>query len=363
LRETPTNEDSSATALGVEAYRALYEHSPDGVLFTSPDGRVLAANPASCRLLGLTEHEICRLGRKGLADPADERWAVLVAQRAKTGHSHGVARMIRGDGTPVEVEMSSEIYTDDDGERRACTVIRDVTDRVRIERELVESRERLAEAERVARTGSWEWNLMSGLVVCSDGLLQVYGLSREEFDPTYEGALRRVLPDDREMVMSTIDRAIAERASYTVDYRAVRGDGRVRTFRSHGDVVVDENGEPVRLVGIVQDITEASLVRDALKDASEDLERRAGELQRLALHTAADDAAIPRAPLTSRQLEILRLIAQGLTNAAIVDRLFVTEGTVKWHVKQILAKTGSTNRAEAIARVLGQSQATPVNPP
>ena len=55
-------------------------------------------------------------------------------------------------------------------------------------------------------------------------------------------------------------------------------------------------------------------------------------------------------------LEILRLIAQGLTNAAIAERLVVTEGRIKWHVKQILTKTNSTNRAEAVARVLGTPQ-------
>jgi DNA-binding NarL/FixJ family response regulator len=49
-----------------------------------------------------------------------------------------------------------------------------------------------------------------------------------------------------------------------------------------------------------------------------------------------------RTPRSARQLEILRLIAQGLTNAAIGERLVVTEGTIKWHVRQILAKTNST---------------------
>jgi DNA-binding CsgD family transcriptional regulator len=61
------------------------------------------------------------------------------------------------------------------------------------------------------------------------------------------------------------------------------------------------------------------------------------------------------APLTARQMEILTLVADGLTSAQIAERLFLTEGTVKWHVKQILAKTASSNRAEAVARVLGRS--------
>ena len=134
----------------------------------------------------------------------------------------------------------------------------------------------------------------------------------------------------------------------------MRGDGRVRTLRSHGEVVVDPTGELNRVVMIVQNITDAKLAQEALQSASADLERRATELQQLALTVAEPDTL--HAPLTPRQLEILRLIAHGHTNAAIAQRLFVTEGTMKWHVKQILAKTNSSNRAEAIARVLGTPQ-------
>ncbi len=62
------------------------------------------------------------------------------------------------------------------------------------------------------------------------------------------------------------------------------------------------------------------------------------------------------APLTDRQLQILGLVADGLTSAEIAQRLFVSEATVKWHVKQILNKTASANRAEAVARVLGRAR-------
>lgn len=134
----------------------------------------------------------------------------------------------------------------------------------------------------------------------------------------------------------------------------MRADGRVRTLRSHGEVVVDPTGKPVRVVVIVQDITDAKLAQEALQSTSADLERRATELQQLAWNVAEPEPL--HAPLTARQLEILRLVAQGHTSAAIAERLFVTEGTIKWHVKQILAKTNSATRAEAVARVLGTPQ-------
>ncbi len=131
--------------LGLEAYRAMYDNSLEGVLFTMPDGRVLAANSAACGILGRTEAEICALGRQGMSDHSDRRWAPLLAERQRTGRVQGVARMIRGDGAVIEVEMSTRVFSQANGERRTCTTIRDVTERLRLERELVEMGARLRE--------------------------------------------------------------------------------------------------------------------------------------------------------------------------------------------------------------------------
>jgi PAS domain S-box-containing protein len=357
LSEARRKRRGAAEVLGPAAYQALYEHSPDGVLFTVPDGRVLAANPAACQILGRTEAEICSLGRQGLADLSDERWPGMLAERRRAGHARGVARMIHGDGTPIEVEMSAQIFTDAAGGKRTCTIIRDVTDRMAMERELRRSRERLAEAERVAQMGSWEWDIANDRASWSDGLLDLYGISRDDFDPNpTTGIEERVYPDDRHRVRETLQRALTERSSFTLEYRGVRADGRVRTLRSRGEVIVDDLGEPTRVVGIAQDITDAKLAQEALQSTSSELERRATELQQLALRTGGRAEPQPHAPLTTRQLQILRLVAEGLTSSEISRQLFLSEATVKWHVKQILIKTRSSNRAEAVARVLGASR-------
>ena len=145
MTERPVETDRATKTLGPEAYRAMYDNSPDGVLFTVPDGRVLAANPAACQILGRTEAEICSLGRQGLADHTDERWGPMLAERERTGRGHGVARMIRGDGAHIEVEMSSILFSEANGKKRTCTIMRDVTERARMERELLEMSARLRE--------------------------------------------------------------------------------------------------------------------------------------------------------------------------------------------------------------------------
>lgn len=133
-------------SLGTEAYLAIFEYSLDGVLFTVPDGRVLAANPAACQLLGRSEEDICAIGRQGLADPADPRWVTGLAERARTGRTRMQARMLRGDGTSFEVDLSSAIFTTPDGDRRTVVIFRDLSERLAVVQELAlaDDRDRIA---------------------------------------------------------------------------------------------------------------------------------------------------------------------------------------------------------------------------
>jgi PAS domain S-box-containing protein len=343
---------AGSAEVGVRAYRALYEHCPDGVLFTVPDGRVLAANPAACQVLGLSEAEIRTRGRQGLADPTDDRWVELLSKRHRAGDVHGVARMLRRDGTAVEIEMSSQIFTDDTGETRTCTVIRDVSDRERLKRELLASQAQLAEAERIAKVGSWQWDAASDTMRWSQGLKRLYGLDgREDIDHSRDGRLERVHPDDRPLVTQTLERATHDRAPFSLEYRAITSDGRVRVFHANGDTMVGPSGKLVSMVGVVQDVTETVRTRDALRYASHEFERRAAELQRMAA-MGADESPAPSPALSLRQLEVLRLIAQGLSTKDIAARLVITPAAVKWHVRAILSKTGTANRAEAVAHLL-----------
>ncbi|HUO48178.1 MAG TPA: diguanylate cyclase [Acidimicrobiales bacterium] len=131
--------------LGPEAYRAVYEYSADGVIFSAPDGRIFAANPAACAILGRAEAEICELGRQGLMDPGDDRWEVILEERRRTGTARGTARMLRADGVAIEVEMSAQMFPDVNGEARSITILRDVTARVVMEHEFEELNEQLRE--------------------------------------------------------------------------------------------------------------------------------------------------------------------------------------------------------------------------
>jgi PAS domain S-box-containing protein len=107
----------------------MFAHSLDGVMFTAPDGRIFAANPAACEMLRMTEAEICERGREGLADPADTGWQAAFATRAREGKVRTELSMRRGDGSRLMADLSSALFTDPAGNMRACTTFHDITPR------------------------------------------------------------------------------------------------------------------------------------------------------------------------------------------------------------------------------------------
>ena len=96
----------------------LFVHSSEGVLFCTQEGRITAANPAACAMLDMTAEAICALGRDGLVDQEDPRWAIAVAERERTGSAVGVARLRRGDGRFIEIEMTALQFRDEGAVRR-----------------------------------------------------------------------------------------------------------------------------------------------------------------------------------------------------------------------------------------------------
>jgi len=110
-------------------YQLLFENGMDAMMFTAPDGKILDANPAACRMFERTRAEIAAAGRTGLMDCSDPRMNELLTQRECTGKAHGELNARRRDGSLFPVEISSVVFHDENGSSRTCVIIRDITER------------------------------------------------------------------------------------------------------------------------------------------------------------------------------------------------------------------------------------------
>jgi len=136
---------------------------------------------------------------------------------------------------------------------RLVGTMQDVTQTRAVERALRAEQHRLAQAQRVARIGTWEWDPGCDRMVWSDVMQDLYGVAARQ--TTYQTFLSLVHPDDREWVDELWRQLVVDQMPVECEHRVLRPDGKLRTVRCHGAAVPDASGS-LRLLGTVQDVTE-----------------------------------------------------------------------------------------------------------
>lgn len=140
----------------------------------------------------------------------------------------------------------------------ALLVIDDLTQQNRAIEKLVRSETALKQAQEISHIGSWEWHIATNRLVWSDEMHRIFGIDKEDFSGDPADIIQQAIhPDDREAV-EEVNRSIIEgNRSVSVEYRIILPDGSVRTvWAESGQLIVDAEGRPAILTGIIQDITE-----------------------------------------------------------------------------------------------------------
>ena len=241
--------------------RALFESMDDVILVLDSEGRYLSIAPTKPSLLykppeqlvGKTLHEVFPTEQADMF--LDHVRCVLETQR------------------PIKIEYSLQI----DGEEfwfagkvspmledSVVWVARDVTERKRVEKDLRRSEARLAEAQRMANLGNFEWDTKTGRVWWSDETYRIYGFEPGKLAPTLQTVADVFHPEDRHLLRATIDNAFYEDKPHDFEHRVVRPDGEVRWIHRRVEIVRGEGEESLRLIGTVHDITERKAVEREL---------------------------------------------------------------------------------------------------
>lgn len=125
-------------------YKSIWDNTLDAIMLGTPDGRILAANPAACSMLGRTENELMAVGRDGLI-VQNEALREKLEERERSGSTTGDLAFIRSDGSIFTGELKSNIFEDAWGRIRTIAIIRDITARKKLEAELLCERKRYTE--------------------------------------------------------------------------------------------------------------------------------------------------------------------------------------------------------------------------
>ncbi|WP_243544687.1 PAS domain S-box protein [Pseudodesulfovibrio tunisiensis] len=273
LRRNMLERERAETALaGSEAkYRTLVENLNEGIWRMDRDGFTQYVNWRMAAMLG---YEVGEMEGRHMFHFMDQQ--AQDSFRRNRGEDNGAGEegreyelLARG-GERIFAHMAFSPVHDEAGEVVGeVASVTDITPR-KLAFEALERSERvLAQAQAVARLGSWEWDFVEGRLTWSDEIYRIFGLEPGEISPSYATFLDIVHPDDRDRVGEAVNEVIGSGGVYSLDHRIVLRDGAVHVVHEQGNVHFDGSGRPVRMLGIVQDVTERKQAEEKLRKAKE----------------------------------------------------------------------------------------------
>jgi len=176
-------------------------------------------------------------------------------------------RIVRPDGAMIWLERTSRAYFDEHGKlKRTLGMVVDITQKKGAEKALRASEERLRLAQQAARMGSFEWNIRTGESSWTPELEAIYGLPPSGVSRTRAAFEDLVCPDDRARVNEFVDQALKTGRPTKGEWRVIWPDGSVHWIAGRAQVLMDESGEPSRMVGVNVDITERKSTEEKLRE-------------------------------------------------------------------------------------------------
>ncbi|MEZ7500546.1 PAS domain S-box protein [Flavobacterium sp. Arc3] len=287
---TEQNQAQHALKESEKKYRLLFENNPMPMwVIDSNTFRFLDVNEMAILQYGYSREEFLSMTALDIRPEEDkERFR---RQANKSFESNGAINSEqiwnhrKKDGTIIVVEIvGQEIIFE--GSSARLILSSNISERKIAEDSLLQSESRLKEAQTIAHFGSWELNLKTGIFLWSDEKCYIYGLSPEDNKHSYSSMLSFIHPDDINQVMTTIlNESQGTLCNIVLNYRIVLKDGTIKHIASESKFEFDQNGKPIKLFGISNDVTEIKLAKLQLEQQNKELayqnfekESRANEL-------------------------------------------------------------------------------------
>lgn len=238
------------------------------------NGIILEANEGLARMLGYPLEQLIGMNALMLVLPEDRE---RIIENIRTGYDkpYEVAGT-RGDGSRLHVELLGQPYFYQ-GRWLRVAAFRDISPRKLDEAKRFHNEALLDLSQQLAKLGSWERSLVEDRFYWSKELCRIFGVSANAETLTAEDFMAAVLPEDRPVILTALEKALADHQPFEFVHRIRTPEGMEKVIHAHGKVEFDAQGAPFRIIGASQDITERSRLEETLRQQNEKLK----ELDRL----------------------------------------------------------------------------------
>ncbi|MCF8566580.1 PAS domain S-box protein [Alicyclobacillus tolerans] len=253
-----------ARATDEQRYRSLFDQNPNLVYSLDMEGRFTSANPAAEKVTGYRVNELLNMSYVPFVHPDDinatlERFRLAASGQPQTYNT----AILDKSGKTIDLNVTNIPIVVDGEIVGVYGMATDITEQRHAEQALRESNHLLGKALQIAAMGVWEWEIPSGKVHLSNLALEMF--EAYESEGTLEDFLELIHREDKQHVLQSIERAL-DGQPYEVQYRLAGPNGKSRVVKAQGEVVFDEKGQPQQMIGFVQDVTEAQMAQEQLRE-------------------------------------------------------------------------------------------------
>jgi PAS domain S-box-containing protein len=291
--------------------------SAENIIYLDLDMKILWGNRTAAGSIGMTPNEL--VGRhcyelwNGCNEPCRncpilEAIKTGVPQRGEQVTSDG--RIWNLGGYPV---------LDDNGRVIALVEIgRDVTNERQVEQRIQESEARLSLAAQAAGIGVWDRDVINDVLVWDKRMFEIYGVNPDAFVGAYEAWQRGLHPDDLARAVGEVDAAERGKKAFDTEFRIVRPDGEIRHIKAYAQILRDDFGKPLRMIGVNYDITERKQAEERIRQLAQHLQDvREDERKRLSRELHDDIGQI----LTAIKIDLVVIKDECTCSGEVKDKM------------------------------------------
>ena len=263
-------------------YRTLTDGLPVGVYRTSKKGKILYANPALLSILEYDSFEdISRITpRQTYVSERNTEFQLEIWKQSGNSIVSNEMQLYTKTGRMIWARDTFAITLDELGDILYFDgAIEDITESKYAEDSLRRSEANLAEAQRIARLGSWSMNAMTNEVFWSDEVYSVFGLDKDKdtLQPSLQVIFDVIHPDDIDYVQKKLNEALKSKTPFNFEHRMLRPNKTEAYILTRGEITCDLHGQPVWVFGTFQDISDQKIAQEEIKKLNEALENRVRE--------------------------------------------------------------------------------------